>query len=379
VYTYPEELGWGTLNLISTIGAVVFASGVLLVVIDLIVRFRVTNRNELGNLWNAGTLEWLPNDTFGIRSLPIVESRYPLWDQPHLARDVEAGRYYLSGAPTGGRETLATSAVGGAPEFVMRLPMPGWAHVSAALFTALTFLSLTVAQVIPAAVFAVLAVVSILVWLWDTDPEPTGSVPIADGVKVPSYATGPRSISWWAMVLLMLVGAALYLSYVFSYLYLWTVSPEAWPGRQLGQYPAAAWPVAAGVLLLLSGLCIWLAGKALPNPGEPRVLFPIMVALAAVAVGAALAVDLLAQLGMGLRPSADSYAAMTFLGIGLQGQLTIASVIAAGYLSARYFSGKLDSRRRLSFETVYLLWLYAVGQGVFGLLLMHGFPRLVAS
>ena len=80
-----------------------------------------------------------------------------------------------------------------------------------------------------------------------------------------------------------------------------------------------------------------------------------------------------------MKPSADSYAAMTYLAIALQAQLVIALVIAAGFVITRYGRGLLDRERRLSFETTYLLWLYAVGQGMFGLLLTHGFPRLVAS
>jgi len=378
VYTYPEEMGWGTLNMISTIGAGVFALGVLLVVIDLVFRFRFTERDEVGNLWRAGTLEWVPNDNYGIRSLPIIESRYPVWDQPHLARDVEEGRYYLPGNPTGGRETLATSAVGAVPEFVMRLPMPGWPHVIAAVCLALVFLSLTVSLVVPAAIFALICVASILVWLWDTDPGPDmGNVPIADNLRVPSYATGPQSISWWAMILLMLVGGALYLSYLFSYLYLWTVHPQVWPS--LDTLPNALWPVLSGVLLIASGFVIHTAKAALPAPGARNALLPILIAVAALLLLAALWSDLSSQLLSGLMPNADSFAALTYLGIGLQGQVVIMLVIGAGYLIARYLTGKLDAVRCLSFETVYLLWLYAVGQGLVGLLLTHGFPRLVAS
>ena len=380
VYTYPEELGWGTLNMISTLGAAVFALGVLLIVIELLRRFRITERDQVGNIWNAGTLEWLPSDNYGIRSLPIVESRYPIWDQPGLAKDVEAGRFFLPGAPTHRREALVTSAIDAEPEFVMQLPMPGWSHVCAAIFMALVFLSLTISLVVPAAIFAVLSVVSILVWVWDTDPGPgKGLVPIADDILVPSYATGPNSISWWAMVLLMLVAGALYLSFVFSYLYLWTVSPQVWPSPETGSLPGAGWPLTAAVLLLASGLAIWLAGKALPAPGRSNGLLPLLIAIAALSLIAALGTDIYAQVQAGLEPSADSYAAMTYLAIGLQGQLVITLVIAAGYVVARYWTGLLDSQRRLSFETTYLLWLYAVGQGLLGLLLTYGFPRLVAS
>jgi cytochrome c oxidase subunit I+III len=44
-----------------------------------------------GNVWKAGTLEWMPNHIFGPRSIPHVETRYPLWQQPRLEEDVEAG------------------------------------------------------------------------------------------------------------------------------------------------------------------------------------------------------------------------------------------------------------------------------------------------
>jgi cytochrome c oxidase subunit I+III len=380
VYTYPEEVGWGTLNLISTIGAGVFAAGVLLVVFDLLRRYRITSRDTIGNVWKAGTLEWLPNDVYGTRSVPIVTSRYPLWSDPGLGEAVKAGRYYLPGNPTGGRETLATSAIDAEPEFVMQLPMPGWSHVLAALFVALVFLSLTISQVVPAAIFAVLALISILVWIWDTDPGPgKGHVEIAEGHRVPSYATGPQSISWWAMVLLMLVGAALYLSLVFSYLYLWTVSPQVWPDLTRTPVPALHWPVAAALLLIGSGALIHVARGHLPEPGGVSLAFPIAVALAALALAASFALDLGAHWATGLRPSQDSYAALTYLATGLQGGLVVMLVIAAGFVVARYWAGLLDRVRCLSMQTTYLLWLYAVAQGLLGLLLIHGFPRLVGG
>ena len=71
----------------------------------------MASEDNAGNIWNAGTLEWLPNGNYSNRSVPIVTSREPLWDQPGLAENVDAGRYYLPNAPTGGRETIVTSPV----------------------------------------------------------------------------------------------------------------------------------------------------------------------------------------------------------------------------------------------------------------------------
>jgi hypothetical protein len=35
-----------------------------------------------------------------------------------------------------------------------------------------------------------------------------------------------------------------------------------------------------------------------------------------------------------------------------------------------------STRTRVVFDNLSLLWHYAVGQGLFGLLLVHGFPRI---
>ena len=216
-----------------------------------------------GNVWNAGTLEWLPNDIYGPRSIPLVTSREPLWDQPDLSSDVEAGRYYLPGTATGRRETIVTSPIEATPQYLLRLPGPGWTPFLAAVFTAAFFLLLTVKLVTLA-----------LALRRARDRRDPGldvgerseaarpRVEIGGGIKLPTYATGPLSHSWWAMVVLLLVAGSLYLAYVFSYLYLWTVSPQVWPRPE--QLPPIAWPLMSGALLAASSGFIFLASRVLP-------------------------------------------------------------------------------------------------------------------
>ena len=111
---------------------------------DLVRNLRPSLSEPAGNVWKAGTLEWLPNDLYGPRSIPQIESRYPLWQQPDLEREVEAGRFYLPNAPTGVRETIITSPIEAAPQYLQRLPGPGWSPFLAAIFTAAFFMLLTV-------------------------------------------------------------------------------------------------------------------------------------------------------------------------------------------------------------------------------------------
>jgi cytochrome c oxidase subunit I+III len=47
------------------------------------------------------------------------------------------------------------------------------------------------------------------------------------------------------------------------------------------------------------------------------------------------------------------------------------------FVIARYLTGRLDEARRVTFDNTAILWHFAVVQGIVGLLLVHGFPRLV--
>jgi cytochrome c oxidase subunit I+III len=377
VWTYPADLGWDPLNMISTVGAYVLGAGVLLFVIDLLVRFRPGQGPS--NPWRAGTLEWLPNDVYSTRSIPLVTSREPIWDQPNLAEDVAAGAYYLPGAPTGGRETLVTSPVEALPQYVIRMPGAGWPPFLAAFFTAACFLILTVKIVIPAIACGVLAIVFCLVWTWSLDPGPgKGEVDVGGGIRLPTYMTGSRSHSWWAVVVLIFVAASLYLAYVFSYLFLWTVSPEVWAPAGSPALPGIGSPVASAALLLAGSGLLYAARRALPPAGRLRIVVPVLVVLALACLVAALGIEIAGHWQTGLRPAQNAYGASVYLGIVLFGQLAFADVILGGFVAARHIAGRLDRERRVTFDNLALLFHYTVAQSLVGLALLHGFPRLVA-
>lgn len=85
VYTYPDMPYWGTMNLISTIGALILGISVLIFVWNVIVSLR--NGDPAGdNPWNAWTLEWATNSpppVFNFDRVPPVHGRRPLWDLAH--------------------------------------------------------------------------------------------------------------------------------------------------------------------------------------------------------------------------------------------------------------------------------------------------------
>jgi cytochrome c oxidase subunit I+III len=364
VYTYPAGLGWETLNLISTMGAFVLAAGIFVFLFDLVRNLRPHVVHTVGNVWKAGTLEWIPNELYGLRSIPRVTTREPLWEQPGLQETVVAGRWYLPGTVTGRRETIVTSPIEADPQYLLRLPDPGWTPFLAAVFTAAFFLLLTVKLVAVAVACGVLAVIMIVVWMWGSDPVTLPPVDVGGGLKLPPQATGPASHSWWAMVVLLLVAGALYLSFVFSYLYLWTVAPEDYvAGSSLETF-------VAGALLAASAAVIWGAGRTLGN----RLLATVLILAALAALVGSVVLEGMSLWRGGLRPDANGHGAMVYLALFLQVQLVVTLVVMAGFVVAKLLAGRLDQVRRATYDNTALLWHYAVGQGLFTLVLVHGFP-----
>ena len=90
IYWYPQHGNWQTLNLISTIGSFILATGVLVTVVNVL--HSIGHGRKAGNdPWRANTLEWFsqsppPENNFDI--VPRVRSVEPMKD---IRRDIERG------------------------------------------------------------------------------------------------------------------------------------------------------------------------------------------------------------------------------------------------------------------------------------------------
>jgi cytochrome c oxidase subunit 1 len=133
VYTYPQEMGWGTLNMTATIGAGIIALSVLLFIINVLRSYR-GGQVAGDNPWGAGTLEWgtaSPPPAANFELVPVVHARYPLWERG-------ATPSHVSGLSTQHREVLITSVADAELDHRLWLPSSSiWPFLAAVATTVL--------------------------------------------------------------------------------------------------------------------------------------------------------------------------------------------------------------------------------------------------
>ena len=311
VFTYPAGIGWNWFNLISTVGAFIFATGVAIVVIDVL---RPKHRQPKGeqNPWNAGTLEWIsePEEKWGVRSIPIVKSRYPIWDQPDIIEDIKAGRFYLPDAKDGARETLVTSVLDAEPVQCLRVGGTSVLSILAAFSLGGVFIALTFHWWIVTTVCAVMTLAAIIAWLW------TGTAVIPQeemrdvglGKTLPLYTSGPQSVGWWAMFITMAGDGTAYASLMFGYFFYWTIHDDFTAGHA---GPGTIWPLAAAGLFTLAWLAMLAARKA--NEGERDARTRLWLALSALLTFAAGCAGLAGPYLTGMDPTTHVYPAIVWV------------------------------------------------------------------
>jgi cytochrome c oxidase subunit I+III len=370
VFTYPSELGLGGLNMASTLGAFLFAAGVLVIVVDM--ALSPSRPKARRNPWDAGTLEWLalPEDeNWGIRSIPLIETRYPIWDQPDFVKKVDEGRFFLPDAEEGRRETIVTSVLDAKPVAVIRVGTPSWLPMAAAVTVGGVFILTTYHFYWAALSSGALALGVILRWMWTTAEIPEKPCkPIGHGMELQLYISGPQAPGWWAMFITMLADATAFSGLVFGYYFFWTVHEDFPPEGLAG--PGITWPMVA-LLLTAVGWAATVGARELHRGGAvamARLLLGSGAVLSLASVAAGLAGPWLA----GMDPAAHSYPAMVWtLAIWTVAHAAIGA-IAQLYALARSLAGRATPKHDADVRNVtlyhhFLMFTAAVAWPTLGL------------
>ncbi|MHA6345738.1 cytochrome c oxidase subunit I [Roseivivax sp. CAU 1761] len=356
VFTYPGDLGWDWPNLISSIGAFVMAAGILVFAWDLVrpkTRQPLTERNP----WGGGTLEWahdVPDMKWGVRSIPYITSRYPLWEQPQIVERMDAGRFYLPDSEEGHRETLITTVIDARPVAIQRVTGPAWVTVWAAVFTGGAFIFPTFHWYMPAIVSGALAIACVIYWLWTS----TALIPARDrrdaglGLTLPTYISGPPSAGWWGMCITMLGDATAFASLVFGVFFYWTAGSDFPPE---GATHAGLAATLGGGALLLGAWAATTAAVTVNRKGAPGAAAGLHGG-AALAAAAGIAGLVWGVMGPGLDPTAHVYPAMMWALVVWTSVHAGAGIIMQLYCAAALVFGRATPRHDAPLRNVALFW-----------------------
>ena len=167
IYTYPAGLGWDVLNLITTVGAFIFALGVILFVVNVFLGLR-SHRRAGPNPWDAPTLEWAvpsPPPAYNFAVIPIVASRHPLWED-RLRETEDRSSLDHGYLLDRGRETLATTVLDAEPDLILKMPSDSYAPLVLALALAALFVGLLGEWWWCVGAAGFVGTVAVIVWLW---------------------------------------------------------------------------------------------------------------------------------------------------------------------------------------------------------------------
>jgi cytochrome c oxidase subunit I+III len=251
VFTYPAQRGFESLNLLATLGALVLAVSVLLLLVNL---WRSARRGRLAgdDPWASDTLEWgtsSPPPPFNFRDPPTVSSRHPLWTRATSEPIVRGLRDDRS-------EVLVTRLLDAEPDHRTELPGPTLWPLWVALGTGVMFV---VAIFTPWGIVigGVLTGAALVGWYWPrvpfkeelapeqprssrldsaevaarnearreqdeaaalrrAEPEP----PYLEVGHLPTEAFGHRAPLWWGVSGLMAIESTVFALLIVGYFYL---------------------------------------------------------------------------------------------------------------------------------------------------------------
>ncbi|MEO8126067.1 MAG: cytochrome c oxidase subunit I [Bryobacteraceae bacterium] len=167
VYTYTDGLGWGTPNLIVSVGAFVFAFGILLFLINVLLSLRGGER-AVNNPWDGSSLEWStpsPPPAYNFAVIPVVASRYPLWES-RMNGKPDRSSVNEGMALDIGRETIGTTALDAEPDIILKMPGNTYTPLVVTLGMTLFFISLLLHLWLWGGFAVLLILVASVVWLW---------------------------------------------------------------------------------------------------------------------------------------------------------------------------------------------------------------------
>lgn len=127
VYTYAENMGFGGINMLVTVGAFVVGLSIVVFIIA-VIKALMEPKTAPADPWDGQTLEWgipSPPPLHNFDKIPVVRSVRPLWDQKH-PEFAEHGSPATSAANLHEQQHGSSEAAHGEHEEHIHLPSPSY-------------------------------------------------------------------------------------------------------------------------------------------------------------------------------------------------------------------------------------------------------------
>ena len=342
-WTYPVDVGWGTINLVETLGSYLLTCGLVLVFVNLAVSLR-KGQPSGSDPFGGDTLEWAttsPPPAYNFAVIPTVTSPYPMWDARDRDEDlrrVREGTLVLDE----GHQTPASTVVDGEIDEVLVMPSDSPWPITLAGFLALVFVFLLTGHWTTALVFAGAVALALGAWHWREG-----------GAQLVGTVQRAQPNGWWGTAVFLSSEAALFGSVIGTYFYL-RLTSEEWPQGGIAA-PAAALPLALTAVLVASCVPLWLASRDARRDRRGAALAWIGLAMAIQA--GYLAVQIVSYTGdLGdFSPTTNAYGSIYFTMLGLHHAHVVAGLALEAWLVLR-LAGGLTSYRIVAVRAISLYW-----------------------
>jgi cytochrome c oxidase subunit I+III len=382
VFTYPEELGVGTLNFISTIGAYILGAGFVVILFSLL-WYAWRGPIAAKNPWGGGTLEWSiasPPHPSGFPRPPVVRDREPLWYTPPqdaLQDDLSRTADALEFRPISWRAQLLTDVTNAYPQSVQHLSGPTLLPFVVAVAILIAAVSVLAQSYISAAVAAIVTLALIGYWLCQEPSFPPDEArDLIARAQLPLLASGTRAVGWWGMIGMLAILFTVISALIYSYFYLRLYSDQ-WPQHGLALPSLTLSSIALAALVaggVVQAFGIWARRKGRREAFLPAMCVTLVLALVFIAAKMA---DLLTTPFL---PTTNAYGSIFFTlnGFTLLVVFTGLCFIAGTLFRVVRAKEPLNAPRlQLWLQNSEMFWFFAVGSGALTFLTAYMSPYIL--
>jgi cytochrome c oxidase subunit I+III len=391
VYTFLPGIGWDVVNMISTIGAFLTATSVLLFIINVVRSWR-GGALAGDNPWNAGTLEWAttsPPENYNFLVIPTVNSRYPLWepaplpepyqqdrvrldeagmqesldnpDEPAYQADLENVQEDRFGLYERRRESVGSSTLDALPEQRIVLPGPTFIPFVAALAVSFTFIGFMIdAILVP--IGALLVFAAFVAWHWPSRQQRDMEYVKQAGSDeaLPSSTVAMqweiRPPFWWGLAGLVLIETVVFGALISSYFFLRSGALD-WPLGGIDP-PKLLLPSINALILLSSSLPMYLADKAIKKGDKNRLKIYLTIGILLAVVFLTLKVVEYSDLDYNW--ATNAYGSIVWTITGFHSAHVLALILKTAVIATLAYQNYFNEERNAAISANGLYWHFVV-------------------